>query len=62
MARKTQSRRISNYKRGYPILDRMCGVFLLVSIVGILYSMVAYANQRDSQALSQYDIQVIVDR
>ena len=52
MANKN-SRRISNYKRGYPIIDTVCGYALFGGIVFGMFSMISYANQRDFKALSQ---------
>ena len=54
-----QSRKISNYKRGYQVIDRLCGAFLIVSIVGGMGYMIGYANARDYTALSN-DKQLVI--
>ena len=58
MANKN-SRRISNYRRGYPIIDKICCGLVLGGSVAFMVGMVAYANQRDAKEFSQQQPMVI---
>jgi hypothetical protein len=54
-----KSRRISNYKKGYAIIDKICCGLVLGGSVAFMVGMVAYANQRDAKEFSQQQPMVI---